>query len=308
MHSKAFQACFPLLLLTILASCQPTSKPNPAAVEEDSNKATLDSIEKAPKASESNAQTTEGDRTPNKNPDKNSTVDQVTLPEAILPALLPGEYCYAANTEVENINVRFNIDATDRIVGNVQGAIQDKSAEQYTDYRQTLNGTIDGSNLNLDIATWIEYDQQNEQATWKVSEQTLQIDNNTLAATSCETVSKAFQNEEGLEASDLTSNASLGIKEQIYFESGKNSTTISESVLESYRDIYAITAQGGQQLSLSIRSKDNNAVFNVVTPSGSILGTELTQKTFSLPHTGDYQIIVGANRGNATYDLEISVD
>lgn len=60
-------------------------------------------------------------------------------------------------------------------------------------------------------------------------------------------------------------------------------------------------------MDLSITSLEDNAAFDIVDPSGLILGMELKKETVPLPHTGDYKIIVGGTRGSATYDLAITI-
>ena len=69
-----------------------------------------------------------------------------------------------------------------------------------------------------------------------------------------------------------------------------------------------LIARSGQTMALSISSLEDNAVFDLIDPSGTILGSELKNEKISLPSTGDYQIIVGGTRGNANYDLAIAID
>ena len=295
--SRYSSLLLPLVLLALVTSCQPTSQ----------------TIEPAPEAS--NSQEPE----PNANPEQTSKADTDVKDKApeddiaspttpIQPALKPGQYCYTANSETETTHVRFTVDTADRILGDVNGSIHNEASSYYTSYRQKLDGTIDGSNLNLDVATWIEYDQQNKQSTWKVRENELEMDGAQLSVEDCATVNKVFQNENGLEAADLTKDITIGTQAQIFFDPGKSSTTISDSVIRAYRDIYLITAQGGQQISLDISSLENNATVSLVSPSDIILGMDITQEEIVLPHTGEYTIIVGSTRGNATYDLSIEVN
>lgn len=234
--------------------------------------------------------------------------DKKDTPEPVFPALQPGDYCYGTETENETIYVRLAIDSADRVTGDLQGSVHNEKAGYYTSYRQSLDGTIDGSNLNLDVATWIEYDRQNSQETWKVSDRDLQAADNTLSKESCAVVNKVFQNEDGLEASDLTSDANRIKTEEVYFDAGKSSTTVSSAVVRGDRDVYVLSAQGGQQMYLTITSLEDNAEFDVVSPSGVILGTNATDDKFFLPNTGEYQVIVGGTRGNATYDLVIGIE
>ncbi len=58
---------------------------------------------------------------------------------------------------------------------------------------------------------------------------------------------------------------------------------------------------------MTFTSLENNTVFDVVAPSGIILGTEQSKQSILLSDTGEYQIIVGGTRSNATYDLAIAI-
>ena len=278
----------PLLLLSALVSCNTS--------QESSDGSPADTLKEGPaKEAQAPASKTESKETKDK-------------PKPIAPALKPGEYCYQSSDKAEDIQARLTVAPNDRVTGNVQGTVHNESAGYYTSYRQTIDGTIDGSSLNLDVATWIEYDRQNTQETWRVSPDKLSADQDTLINKSCDEVSRAFQNENGLEAKDLTEGASRVKTQAVYFAAGKSSTRVMGSVVRGDRDLYTLTARGGQSMDLSITSLENNAAFDVVDPSGMILGTGLTKERIFLPHTGDYQIIVGGTRGNATYDLAIAIE
>ena len=200
------------------------------------------------------------------------------------------------------------MDPDARITGDLAGAVTNEAEGYFTSYRQALDGTIDGNTLNLDVTTWIEFDQQNTQETWQISEQTLSTERETLQAQSCEEVSKVFQNEEGLEASDLIDSADNIETQRVKFAGGKSGTTLSDSVVRGDRHVYLLSAQGGQTMSLDISSLEDNAVFDVVSPSGYILMRESMSESVPLPETGEYKVIVGGTRGNATYDLAVSIE
>jgi len=294
-----------LLGLTLLASCTPsTSTVSPtdnAGSNEDTTQTETANITADEKISSEQ-------RDDNTEEESASVEDKKETPQPIFPALQPGDYCYVSKTENETTHVRLAIAASDRVTGDLQGSIHNQKAGYYTSYRQALDGTIDGSNLNLDVATWIEYDRQNSQEVWRVSDNGLKVQDTALTKETCAVVDKVFQNEDGLEASDLTDKAESVRTQDVYFDPGKSSTTVSNSVVRTNRDVYVLSAQGGQKMTLSIRSIEDNAVFDVVTPSGIILGNELTKETFVLPHTGEYQVIVGGTQENATYDLEIGIE
>ncbi len=295
MHLSTYQRFASILLIVALTSCNSLTQ-SPSANRENSRKtepADPDQTALGRDQQDSDQQATaSGSR---------------NTPKQIAAALQPGQYCYQFSNDIENIDIRIRLDSADRVSGNQVGVIHDEKAAYYTSYRSDLNGTIDGSNLNLDIATWIEYDQQNQQETWKVSPTELRTKANKLTKADCEIVNKSFQSENGLEAKDLTEIANQVTTQAVFFEAGKSSTTVSHTVVRGDRDRYLITAQGGQQMDLSITSRENNAVFDVIAPSGIILGTEQSKQRLFLPDTGEYEIIVGGTRGNATYDLAIAI-
>ncbi len=286
--------CYPLLLLSFLASCGPIDDSSLGANTDSDDEQVVESAGDA--IGNNKAPATDSDKVENK-----------PAPEPIYPVLEPGRYCYSADTDFETTYVRLSIDSADRVTGDVQSTIHNEKSSYYTAYTQSVDGTIDGSNLNLDVATWIEYDQQNRQETWQVSDDALKTDDTTLEKEKCTVVSKAFQNEDGVEAADLVESANQVKETQVFFDSGKRATTVSNSVARGDRDVYLVGAQGGQTMTLLISSLENNAAFDVVAPSNLILGTELRKEEIFLPHTGDYKIIVGGTRGNATYDLAIGV-
>ena len=228
-------------------------------------------------------------------------------PKPIASAIAPGEYCYQLSDENQDVDARIVIDSSDRVTGNVQGTIHNEQSSYYSSYRQKLDGTIDGSNLNLDSTTWIELDRQSQQETWKVTSQSLSTERDLLKLASCDTVKAAFQTD-GLEAKDLTGEANQVNTREVFFESGASSTTVSNAVIRGDRNVYMLTAQADQQMTLSMSALEDNAVFDVISPSGLILAREATAETLYLPELGEYQIVVGATRGSATYQLAIAIE
>lgn len=63
---------------------------------------------------------------------------------------------------------------------------------------------------------------------------------------------------------------------------------------------------------VKIASLENNAVFDVTTPANKAgqrrsLKRETVSWSGTLPQTGDYQIVVGTTRGNASYRLQVTI-
>ncbi len=98
-----------------------------------------------------------------------------------------------------------------------------------------------------------------------------------------------------------------GITKVVKFARGGSSATYSNAVIRGDRDTYILGAGGGQTMVVNISSMENNAVFDVVSPSGSLLGSERTSWSGQLPSSGKYKIIVGGTRGNATYKVSFSI-
>lgn len=100
--------------------------------------------------------------------------------------------------------------------------------------------------------------------------------------------------------------------QRIRFKPGESSATVQTAVIRGTRDIYLLGAQKGQVMTIKIESVENNAVFDVEAPptkSGQrrVLKQEAVSWSSKLPETGDYQIVIGSTRGNATYRLQVSI-
>ena len=110
--------------------------------------------------------------------------------------------------------------------------------------------------------------------------------------------------------------SSMGVTAQpdrtrrIRFERGRTSKVIRDSVIRGTRDRYLVGARRGQTLMVHITSLEENAVFDVY-PRGSDEPLNGAQETTDwggeLPRTGDYVIVVGGTRGNASYTLEVKI-
>lgn len=190
-------------------------------------------------------------------------------------------YCFSVANDNLDSTARIYIQGN-QVTGRVEATIHNEQAAYYTSYTQTLQGTKKGNQLNLNITTKIELDTQKTQAIW------------TLTADSLNTGREVYQRQPCLLS-------------QVRFAPGTNSTTVNQSVVRGSRNIYLLRANQGQRMDLKITSLENNAVFDVIAPNGEILTTEATQSSLKLPATGNYEIIVGGTRGNATYKLNVKI-
>jgi len=95
--------------------------------------------------------------------------------------------------------------------------------------------------------------------------------------------------------------------ERIRFAPGSRGATIQTSVVRGTRDTFLLAANRRQTMSVSVTSLEKNAVFDIKGPNGKFIKQEVTNWTGVLPTTGDYRIVVGGTRGNASYRLRVSV-
>jgi hypothetical protein len=99
---------------------------------------------------------------------------------------------------------------------------------------------------------------------------------------------------------------------RVMFEPGKYSTTIRDSVLRGTRDVYVLRANQRQTMTVQISSLENNATFDLMAPPNStgqrrVMRQETMDWAGTLPQSGDYQVVVGPTRGNASYRLTVSI-
>lgn len=102
--------------------------------------------------------------------------------------------------------------------------------------------------------------------------------------------------------------AQTGRTQRVKFPRGRNSVTLKGAAVRGTQDRYMLRAGRGQTMTLRITSTEDNAVFDVIPPtSDNPLVSEVTEWTGELPATGDYTIVVGPTRGNATYSLRVTI-
>jgi hypothetical protein len=103
-----------------------------------------------------------------------------------------------------------------------------------------------------------------------------------------------------------------GVTKRIKFAKGKNSATISGAVIRGDLDTYLVGARAGQRMTVRVTALEDNAAFSIKGPDGEFLDgagemDDATNVVLSLPQNGDYRIVVGGTRGNATYKLTVSI-
>lgn len=124
----------------------------------------------------------------------------------------------------------------------------------------------------------------------------------------------------------LTGTAHAAVVQEVIFAKGKNSTLIKQSVIRGESDQYTLTAKAGQKMAVSITALEKNAALTIYQPGykagkdadgileikgatlkGAGEGDDATAWQGELPKSGKYLIMVGPTRGNATYQLKISI-
>jgi hypothetical protein len=104
-----------------------------------------------------------------------------------------------------------------------------------------------------------------------------------------------------------------GVRKKVHFAKGTSSATFSGAVIRGDRDRYLVGAKEGQTMTVNISSLEKNAVFQVYlegeqqTLPGAGEDDDAMKWSGELPSDGEYVIVVGGTRGNATYKLTISV-
>ncbi len=241
-------------------------------------------------------------------PEDTTDTTDATEAEDSATALAPGRYCYGLDDGVLGGVLRLTVDDQQQVTGDGLFSIQNPAEGYFTSYVQKFEGTLDQGEVDLTLTTWIEYDQQESSETWQVTPTAVVQDADTrLDAIDCAEASLGFQDEDGLEAADLLDAPTVINTETLQFEPGTSQAVVENGVVRAERNRYLIRAEGGQQMLLSITAVENNAVFDVITPSGLILTRESTEAELFLPHTGEYQILVGGTRGNAGYRLSVEI-
>jgi hypothetical protein len=106
---------------------------------------------------------------------------------------------------------------------------------------------------------------------------------------------------------------SAEFKKPLIFPHGKTSTTVKSDVIRGDRDAYLIKVRSGQVMTVQVSALENNASFSIYEPKAedAILGSEEesdpTEWKGTLNKTGEYRIVVGGARGNASYTLRVTV-
>ena len=108
-------------------------------------------------------------------------------------------------------------------------------------------------------------------------------------------------------AEEATGDVTIRNQQEVKFAAGTSSATLEGAVIRAERDLYVLEATAGQTMSVDIRSFEDNASFTIVSPTGQVLASETDSSTVVLPADGNYEVIVGPSRGNATYSVTFQI-
>lgn len=114
-----------------------------------------------------------------------------------------------------------------------------------------------------------------------------------------------------------------GLRKTLHFKAGANSTKIHDGVIRGEQNHYFIGASAGQTMEIRLSSLEDNAGFTLYGPGFTIkkdeYGEEVEGQRLSegdgkhpawsgvLKTSGKYLIEISSGRGNASYDLVISI-
>jgi len=125
---------------------------------------------------------------------------------------------------------------------------------------------------------------------------------------------------------EVSGAAAAGVSETMRFSQSSSSMEIEQSVVRGERDFFYLTAKVGQKMTVKLSSLENNAVLQIYQPGFEVSankegGREVKGKCLpgagetddatawkgGLPASGQYLLVVGATRGNATYRLKVEI-
>lgn len=126
----------------------------------------------------------------------------------------------------------------------------------------------------------------------------------------------------GLSAADP-----IPVPRPIYFATGAKSGTVGGHVQRGERNLYSLTGDAGQFMTVSMTTPGGNAIFQIYEPDTTIgrdgdgqltftgkalraggPGEDATRWTGRLPRKGTYIIAIGSTRGNANYSMDVKIE
>ncbi len=117
-----------------------------------------------------------------------------------------------------------------------------------------------------------------------------------------------------------------GVTSEVTFEPGQDVTIIEQSIVRGDHDLYYLTAQAGQKMSVNLTVLEKNVVFAIYKPEAAVNydkdgtmaikgaslpgageGNDAANWEGALPVSGKYLLVVAGTRGDAIYRLKITL-
>jgi hypothetical protein len=98
--------------------------------------------------------------------------------------------------------------------------------------------------------------------------------------------------------------------EHLAAELGGTAETREGAIVRGTQDAFVVDYKScctDDNLYASITSLEDNAVFTIYAPDGQVMLVEATSANLLLEQGGEYWVVVGATRGNASYTVEIGL-
>lgn len=214
-----------------------------------------------------------------------------------------GRYCYSLEGKTLTAGARVEVTEHGDVAAWLEATVHDDANAYYTAYSQEAAGYLGaGPGVEMAVTTWIEYDVQDGEESWTLTEERLVTPQGTLLRVDCEHA-VGFSNAWSVEGD-------TGYPwhyRRVRFDPAASATIVRRGVVRGERDIYLLRAREGQVLTLWIDALEDNAVFDLVAPDGTTLREESLEERVVLPVSGEYEIRVGGTRGNASYELVIAL-
>ncbi|MDW8202329.1 MAG: hypothetical protein RML75_14135, partial [Cyanobacteriota bacterium SKYGB_h_bin112] len=238
----------------------------------------------------------------------------------VAAGLESGTYCFKLSTATKQASTKLTIAPDQQVSGTLDGIIQDQAASYFTSYQREFKGKLDGEKLPVAVSTKIENDVQTSVEDWTLSKTQLIANQDILNRVDCAELTQAAPAPANTPVASAPSPSKpeapsepQSRRMRVNFAAGSNTATVENSVVRGTTDTYLLNARAKQRMRVTITSLENNAVFDIVSPSGNLLqpetsGVDVTNADLTLPETGDYEIVVGGTRGNASYKLRIQID
>ncbi|MEM7340615.1 MAG: hypothetical protein AAF467_18305 [Actinomycetota bacterium] len=157
---------------------------------------------------------------------------------------------------------------------------------------------VSDTDVNVSITRWTTSGTTSGSARASIGVDGLTIEGGTAGTIPCSTVDAIRAGPTGL---------TIRVNEEIRFATGAVSGSVDGAVIRGERDRYFFEAGDGQTATITMLSLENNGVFDLYGPTGELLVSEATSATLVLPQFGDYELIIGGTRGNASYTVDLRI-